>query len=108
MGFWTESKLDMLSAYLPAFTTASKKARPTVYLDLFAGQEMNISRDTGKPIDGSLRRALEAVPPIAVVRFEHQRTRANSLQDAYRLAFPHRDVPIYPGDVHEPRLSRVS
>jgi three-Cys-motif partner protein len=101
-GFWTESKLDMLSAYLPAFTTASKKARPTVYLDLFAGQDVNVSRDTGKPIDGSLRRALEAVPPIAVVRgFELQRSRARSLQDAYRLAFPDRDVLVRPGDVHE-------
>jgi three-Cys-motif partner protein len=101
-GFWTESKLDMLSAYLPAFTTASKKARPTVYLDLFAGQDMNISRDTGRPIDGSLRRALEAVPSFAVVRgFELQRNRAQSLQDAYRLAFPHRDVLVHAGDVHD-------
>jgi len=32
----------MLSAYLPAFTTVSKKASSTVYLDLFAGQ-------TGRP-----------------------------------------------------------
>jgi three-Cys-motif partner protein len=101
-GFWTESKLNMLSDYLPAFATASKNARsPTVYLDLFAGQDVNISRDTGKPIDGSLRRALEALPPIAVLRgFELQRARARSLQDAYRQAFPERDVLVHPGDVH--------
>lgn len=39
-GFWTEGKLDILSAYLPAFATAgSKKASGAlVYLDLFAGQ----------------------------------------------------------------------
>lgn len=42
-GFWTESKLDMLSAYLPAFTTASKSAPSTVYLDLFGGQATNVS-----------------------------------------------------------------
>jgi hypothetical protein len=51
-GFWTESKLDMLSAYLPAFTTASKRSPSTVYLDLFAGQVTNVSRDTGRQIEG--------------------------------------------------------
>jgi three-Cys-motif partner protein len=111
-GFWTESKLDMLSSYLPAFTTASKRARPTVYLDLFAGQDMNNSRDTGKPIDGSLRRALETLPPLGVVRgFELQRTRARSLQAAYRRAFPERDVLVHPGDVHQtlgPALGELS
>lgn len=67
-GFWTESKLDMLSAYLPAFTTASKRASSTVYLDLFAGQAINISRDTGRPIDGSLLRALQTTPPLQFIR----------------------------------------
>jgi len=36
-GFWTEQKLAMLADYLPAFTTASKKAPTKLYLDLFAG-----------------------------------------------------------------------
>ena len=36
-GYWTEAKLDILSKYLNAFTTASKSAGKTVYLDLFAG-----------------------------------------------------------------------
>ena len=68
-GFWTESKLDMLSAYLPAFTTASKqRARSTVYLDLFAGQAANISRETGRAIEGSLLRALRTDPPFTVLR----------------------------------------
>jgi three-Cys-motif partner protein len=67
-GFWTESKLDMLSAYLPAFTTASKRAPSTVYLDLFAGQATNVSRDTGRPIEGSLLRAVQTTPPFTVVR----------------------------------------
>lgn len=40
-GYWTEAKLDILSNYLPAFTTASKKAGKTVYLDLFAGSAAN-------------------------------------------------------------------
>lgn len=36
-GVWTDVKLDVLRKYLQAFTTPSKRARRTVYLDLFAG-----------------------------------------------------------------------
>jgi three-Cys-motif partner protein len=102
-GFWTESKLDMLSAYLPAFTTASKqRARSTVYLDLFAGQAANISRETGRAIEGSLLRALRTDPPFTVLRgFELAQARADSLQRACRAEFPYRDVRVHPGDVHE-------
>lgn len=101
-GFWTESKLDMLSAYLLAFTTASKKAPSTVYLDLFAGQATNISRDTGNRIEGSLRRALRTEPPFTVLRgFELKQQRARSLQDAVRAEFPDRDVVVHAGDVHD-------
>lgn len=86
-GFWTESKLDMLSEYLPAFTTASKRAPSTVYLDLFAGQAKNVSRDTGKPIEGSLLRALQTKPPFTVVRgFELQPERTRSLTDLFGSA----------------------
>lgn len=67
-GFWTESKLGMLSAYLRAFNIASKRARSTVYLDLFAGQDTNINKHTGLPLDGSLRRALSTDPPFTVLR----------------------------------------
>ena len=90
-GFWTESKLDMLSAYLPAFTTASKSAPSTVYLDLFGGQATNISMDTGRPIDGSLLRAVQTTPPFTVVRgFELRQKRARSLHEAFRAEFPNR------------------
>jgi len=111
-GFWTESKLDMLSAYLPAFTTASKRARTTVYLDLFAGQEANISRHTGQPIEGSLIRGLTTEPAFTVVRgFELRNQRAASLQRALRERFPARDVVIHAGDVHaklRPALDALS
>jgi three-Cys-motif partner protein len=111
-GFWTESKLDMLSAYLPAFTTASTRAPRTVYLDLFAGQANNVSRDTGRPIDGSLLRALQTQPVFDVVRgFELRRSRALSLEAAFRTEFPGRDVVIHSGDVHEalaPALSELA
>src|SRR4051812_4218886 len=68
-GFWTDSKLDMLSSYLHAFNVASsKRASATMYLDLFAGQEENINKHTGLPIDGSLKRALNTDPPFTVLR----------------------------------------
>ncbi|MGQ0467696.1 MAG: three-Cys-motif partner protein TcmP [Sporichthyaceae bacterium] len=100
-GFWTESKLDMLSAYLPAFTTASKKAPATVYLDLFAGQADNVSRETSAPVAGSVRRALGTSPPFTVVRaFELQPGRALNLQKALLTEFPTRDLIVHSGDVH--------
>ena len=64
-GYWTEAKLDILSAYLPAFATASTKAGAVVYLDLFAGNESNQRRDTGDDIKGSAVRALESLPDHA-------------------------------------------
>jgi three-Cys-motif partner protein len=112
LGVWTESKLDMLSAYLPAFTTASKGAGTTVYLDLFAGQAANVSRDTGQPIDGSLIRGLTAEPAFTIVRgFELRPDRAASLQEALREKFPSRDVVIHAGDVHtqlQPALNALA
>jgi three-Cys-motif partner protein len=101
-GFWTESKLDMLSDYLSPFTTASKIALSTVYLDLFAGQVGNISKETGRAIEGSLLRALRTDPPFTVLRgFELNTARAASLQVKLRADFPDRDVLVHAGDVHE-------
>jgi three-Cys-motif partner protein len=101
-GFWTESKLDMLSSYLHAFTTASKRAGKTVYLDLFAGQEQNVNRHTQLPIDGSFRRAIQTTPPFAILRgFEINGARAASLQQAYQAQAPGRDLRVVPGDVHD-------
>ncbi len=100
-GFWTKSKLDMLSEYLPAFTIASQRAPSTVYLDLFAGQAHNVSRDTGLPIEGSLPRALRTQPQFTVVRgFELRPAKARSLQALLLEKFPGRDVAVHAGDVH--------
>jgi three-Cys-motif partner protein len=101
-GFWTESKLDMLSSYLRAFNVASRRATATVYLDLFAGQDTNFNRHTGVLIEGSLKRALNTDPPFTVLRgFELRADRAASLEAAYQASAPGRDVRIYPGDVHQ-------
>lgn len=63
-GFWSEVKLDALERYVERFTTASKTALSTLYLDLFAGSVSNRRRDSDRTFDGSTVRALNAVPPF--------------------------------------------
>jgi three-Cys-motif partner protein len=99
-GFWTEHKLDILSAYLNAFTKASKhKAQgTTIYLDLFAGQAENASKLTGQPIDGSPVRALQASPPISTVVLFELPQRASKLEAQLKTRFPNRDIRVFAGD----------
>ncbi len=61
-GFWTEAKLDILSAYLPAFATASKSVSELTYLALFAGNASNQRRDVDRDIRGSGIRGFESLP----------------------------------------------
>jgi three-Cys-motif partner protein len=63
-GFWTKQKLSILADYLAAFGKASRSAHRTLYLDLFAGQDRNLSRETGEPISGSPRVALDALRAV--------------------------------------------
>jgi three-Cys-motif partner protein len=100
-GYWTEHKLDVLSRYLEAFTTASKRASGTVYLDLFAGQPENASRETGMVIDGSAARALSVSPPLDKVLLFELPDRAAALDEHLRRRFPDREFKIYPGDCNE-------
>jgi three-Cys-motif partner protein len=102
-GLWTQSKLDVLSYYLRAFNVASsKRARGTIYLDLFAGRDKNVDKYSNQPIKGSMRRALETEPAFSILRgFELIRRRASELEATYRSEFPGRDLVIYPGDVHD-------
>lgn len=98
-GWWTEQKLDVLADYLAAFTNASKKAKRTVYLDLFAGQAENVSRSRSEhPIRGSARRALDTQPPFTVMRFFELESRASSLDNALKAEYPDRDFRVVPGD----------
>lgn len=77
-GPWTEDKLDRVTKYLQAYTTALKK-QPfrLVYVDAFAGTGERASRRAGEKIHGflllpqmtelakgSARRALEVEPPF--------------------------------------------
>lgn len=99
-GFWTEAKLDILSAYLPALAAAgSKKASgELVYLDMFAGNASNQRRDVDRDIRGSSIRALEALPDYArIYLFELERV-AGDLESELRERFPDRQFEVVPGD----------
>lgn len=100
-GWWTEQKLDILGDYLSAFTRASTRAGQTVYLDLFAGQPDNVSRDQERrPIRGSARRALDAKPALSHMRFFELASNASNLQRALTAEYPSRtkDFKVVPGD----------
>ncbi|MGF1596154.1 MAG: three-Cys-motif partner protein TcmP [Acidimicrobiales bacterium] len=99
-GFWTEAKLDILSAYLSAFAVAgSKKASGAlVYIDLFAGNTSNQRRDVERDIKGSSLRALESLPDYArIYLFELERVAAELEADLRRL-HPGRQFIVVPGD----------
>lgn len=111
-GYWTEQKLSMLAAYLPRFTlAASKKAPRTLYLDLFAGDDRNLSRTTGEVISGSPRVALDTQPPFAKAVFFELPAKAVQLEAELQAAYPGRDFKVIPGDCNEtlaPVLRRLS
>jgi len=101
-GWWTEQKLDILSDYLVGFSRASQKAKCTVYLDLFAGQAENLSREKSRhTIEGSPKRALAVNPPLSVLRFFELPTHATQLEQSLRSTYPNRDFKVIPGDCNE-------
>jgi three-Cys-motif partner protein len=56
--FWTADKLDFLEAYIPAFVSATKRAKARYYVDGFAGPGRNSIE--GQERDGSPLIALNA------------------------------------------------
>jgi three-Cys-motif partner protein len=89
----------MLAAYLPAFTrAASLKSPRTLYLDLFAGDDRNLSRTTGEEISGSPRVALDTVPPFTKVVLFELPAQAARLETELRSTYPNRDFEIVAGD----------
>ena len=109
-GYWTEQKLSMLTAYLTAFTKASLRARRTLYLDLFAGQDRNLSRTTGEEISGSARVALNTEPQFTKVVLFELPAQAAQLEAALREEYAGRDFEVIAGDCNEqlgPVLSRL-
>lgn len=101
-GDWTVEKLGALAKYLERFTTASQKAKGTLYLDLFAGTAENCRRSTGEPIDGSALTALKTSPPLTRTVFcELDQKRAESLEATLKSRFPGRDTTVLRGDCNQ-------
>ncbi|MEO3862105.1 three-Cys-motif partner protein TcmP [Acrocarpospora sp. B8E8] len=101
-GWWTEQKLDILSGYLTGFANATRKAGTTVYLDLFAGQPDNVSREpTRHMIRGSARRALDTSPPFSVLKFFEMPGHATALEKNLQAEYPGRDFRVIPGDCND-------
>lgn len=99
--WWTEHKLEILSSYLREFVVASKRARTTVYLDLFAGGIDNISRGQGQRIAGSPWRALDVDPPLSILRFFEQPAKAEALRQELTRYYPSRDIEVHGGDCND-------
>jgi three-Cys-motif partner protein len=88
----------MLADYLPAFTRASQKSPKTLYLDLFAGEDRNLSRTTGEAISGSPRVALETIPAFSKVILFELPAQAARLEAQLRADYDGRDFQVVPGD----------
>lgn len=101
-GDWSQVKLEALSRYLSAFTTASQKAKGTLYLDLFAGADENTLRGDGQTLLNSPRRALDARPPFnKVVLCELNEDDASNLDHSLHEEYPDRDIVVLPGDCNK-------
>lgn len=88
--YWTKNKLEILTDYLPVFTSVSKNAEGVrIYLDLLAGQPANVLRDTGEVFDGSPVVAMNVTPPFSHLRFcEIDPKRSRDLASQLQSRFP--------------------
>ncbi|MGZ8179795.1 three-Cys-motif partner protein TcmP [Williamsia sp. SKLECPSW1] len=86
--YWTRNKLQILADYAPLFNNASKKSSERIYLDLMAGQPLNIDRDTKQRFDGSPLLALRSNPPFTRLRFGELGVRADRLESYLHEHFP--------------------
>ena len=96
--YWTRNKLEILAGYLPAFNVASTRSPERLYIDLMAGEPVNLERATGEQFDGSARVALLASPPFTRLAFCEMPDNASVLEADLRQRFPDRRFRVYPGD----------
>jgi three-Cys-motif partner protein len=99
--YWTRNKLEILAGYLPAFNTASASVRERLYIDLLAGEPVNIDRDSGEEFDGSARLALAASPSFTRLALCERPDKSSILTTDLRQRFPGRNFRVYPGDCNQ-------
>lgn len=98
-GFWTKVKLEALEKYLKKFTTASKSAPSTLYLDLFAGVANDVLRGEDEIIAGSAIRALNTEPKFTKLVLFELAEKANQLENRLKEQFPNdQRYEIFSGD----------
>jgi three-Cys-motif partner protein len=99
IGGWSEVKLQIIRKYSKAYATILNKQssiRHFAYIDGFAGAGVHISRETGKPIEGSPLIALGTQPPFSHYHFiDMDGERAEGLR---KLAAGRPEVSVYEGD----------
>jgi len=99
--YWTRNKLEILAGYLPAFNRACQRWPDRVYIDLMAGEPVNVDRATGERFDGSARLALAASPPFTRLAFCEMPETAALLTADLHVRYPGRQFRVYPGDCNE-------
>lgn len=98
-GPWSVWKTEiLLAAYLPLFTTASKKALHRTFIDCFAGSTRNIERGTGREIKSSPQLALEADPQFTHLLLFEKAELAASLERSLREEHRGRALRVLGGD----------
>jgi three-Cys-motif partner protein len=98
--WWSEAKLQILSEYLRAFTTAvTGRSHEVTCLDLFAGSYNNERRWAPGTFPGSAQIALQTIPAFTRLAFFELADPATKLEAAIRIDRPTDNRwKIFPGD----------
>ncbi len=104
-GRWTETKLEILEAYLNAYTTALKRTPfRLIYIDAFAGTGRIELQEDGETIGflrGSTERALRVCDkPFDELMFIERHPARCAELEKLRLAHPKRRIAIEQGEVN--------
>ena len=111
IGYWSETKLDIVREYAAAYSTILSAQRGPalthIYIDAFAGAGEHIARETQERVPGSPLQALAIEPPfreyhfidLAADKVEHLRS---LVKEAARPG-----VHVYHGDCNDVLLRRV-
>lgn len=111
-GNWTEEKLNIFTSYLDAYLIALQNQKfKKIYIDAFAGTGEIETRDGGKYLVGSAKRALAADRKFDRYYFiEADSQKAGELQEMINTEFPQMRsiVTIFCGDANDTLVKIIS